>query len=390
MGQSTVSAPVARERFLGSGAARLYTRDIGAGPPVVVVHGGPDFDHRYLLPEMDLLAESCHVVYYDQRGRGRSWSGEVPDVTVAGEVDDLDRVRTASGPVPSLCVGHSWGGLIAMEYAVRRPAGLSRLVLMNTAPASHDDAMVLRDELARRKTPEQLARMHALAADPGFLAGDPVPEAEYYRIHYGLTLRRQDHVDAVVGRLRAAFTPAGILAARAIEQELYDQTWSRDGYDLIPALERRDDADAHHPWRPRLHPRRTRGAHRRCDAARRTGRVRGLRPLRLPRAARAHGGDHLRLRRRRVNRRSGGTAIATFALQLFGWREPSMTVLVQLIQPGVWNVWAEDDRHVVQAIVERIAEPVPRIVERFVDGARVSILVDENDVELARSGAEPS
>ena len=233
-----MSAPVARERFLGSGAARLYTRDIGAGPPVVVVHGGPDFDHRYLLPEMDQLAESCRVVYYDQRGRGRSWTGEVPDVTVASEIDDLDRVRAASGPGPVAVVGHSWGGLLAMEYAVRRPAGLSRLVLMNTAPASHGDALVLRDELARRKTAEQLARMQALAADPGFLAGDPVPEAEYYRIHYGLTLRRQDHLDAVVGRLRVAFTPAGILAARAIEQELYDQTWSRDGYDLIPALER--------------------------------------------------------------------------------------------------------------------------------------------------------
>src|SRR5205823_4148655 len=83
----------AREQFVGSGSARLYVRDIGAGPPVVVVHGGPDFDHEYLLPDMDRLADSFRLVYYDQRGRGRSYSGQTPaEISVASEVEDLDRV----------------------------------------------------------------------------------------------------------------------------------------------------------------------------------------------------------------------------------------------------------------------------------------------------------
>jgi proline iminopeptidase len=231
-------APAVAEGFVGSGPTRLFTRALGAGPPVVVLHGGPDFDHQYLLPELDRLAEWCHVVYYDQRGRGRSWSGETPAVTVASEVDDIDRVRAAFGFDTVALIGHSWGGLLAMEYTVRRPANVSRLVLMNTAPASRDDAAVLRTALAGRKTPEQIERMQALAADPAFLAGDPATEAEYYRIHYGLTLRGADHLDAVLGRLRTHFTPAGILAARTIEHQLYEQTWSVDGYDLVPALGR--------------------------------------------------------------------------------------------------------------------------------------------------------
>jgi hypothetical protein len=43
--------------------ARLYYRAIGEGRPIIVLHGGPDFDHHYLLPEMDRLADSFRLVY---------------------------------------------------------------------------------------------------------------------------------------------------------------------------------------------------------------------------------------------------------------------------------------------------------------------------------------
>lgn len=52
-----------RESFVPSGGAPLYVRDVGRGQPVVVVHGGPDFDHEYLLPDLDRLAELFHLVY---------------------------------------------------------------------------------------------------------------------------------------------------------------------------------------------------------------------------------------------------------------------------------------------------------------------------------------
>ena len=66
-----------------------------------------------------------------------------------------------------------------------------------------------------------------------------------------------------------------------------------------------------------------------------------------------------------------------------------MTVLVQLLQPGSWNVWAEDDRNVVQAIVRSDVAPTPRIVREHVDGRVVSLLVDSDGTELARSGEDP-
>ena len=73
---------------------RSISREIGQGPPVIVLHGGPDFDHGYLLPDLDRLADAFRLIYYDQRGRGRSADQVLPEeVTLASEIDDLDMVR---------------------------------------------------------------------------------------------------------------------------------------------------------------------------------------------------------------------------------------------------------------------------------------------------------
>src|SRR3954462_3523120 len=95
-GASAPPARDARERRVAIGKGTLWAREIGQGPPIVVLHGGPDFDTRYLLPGMDRLADSYRLVYYDQRGRGKSADGWQPeDVTIDSKMTDLDRVRAA-------------------------------------------------------------------------------------------------------------------------------------------------------------------------------------------------------------------------------------------------------------------------------------------------------
>ena len=72
--------------YVAVSRGRLYCRVAGEGMPLVVLHGGPDFNHRYLLPELDVLARDRRLVYYDQRGRGRSARGVAPgDVCIASE-----------------------------------------------------------------------------------------------------------------------------------------------------------------------------------------------------------------------------------------------------------------------------------------------------------------
>ena len=61
---------------------------------MIVLHGGPDFDHGYLLPDLDRQAHAFRLLYYDQRGRGKSADKVLAaEVTLASEIDDLDRVR---------------------------------------------------------------------------------------------------------------------------------------------------------------------------------------------------------------------------------------------------------------------------------------------------------
>src|SRR5678815_350038 len=118
-------------RIPADGAA-LYVRTIGRGAPVIVLHGGPDFDHGYLLPELDRWKDGFRLVYYDQRGRGKSAENVRPeDVTLASDVEDLDRVRRHLGVEAPAILGHSWGALLALEYALRHPTHVSRLILMN-------------------------------------------------------------------------------------------------------------------------------------------------------------------------------------------------------------------------------------------------------------------
>src|SRR6476661_5607685 len=129
------------------GNAELYSREIGQGPAIVVLHGGPDFDHTYLLPDLDRLSDSYRLIYYDQRGRGRSAQGVKPeDVTLASDIADLDEVRQHFKLNSVILLGHSWGTVLALEYALRYPGRVSRLILMNPAPASAADINRFRKE----------------------------------------------------------------------------------------------------------------------------------------------------------------------------------------------------------------------------------------------------
>ncbi|NIR44596.1 MAG: hypothetical protein GWN99_09900, partial [Gemmatimonadetes bacterium] len=73
-GNTIASAPWPNERhYLAEGAAGpLFVRELGSGPPVVVLHGGPGAHHDYLLPHFGRLADEFRLYFYDQRGGGRS------------------------------------------------------------------------------------------------------------------------------------------------------------------------------------------------------------------------------------------------------------------------------------------------------------------------------
>ena len=110
-------------------------------PPLVVLHGGPGFSHDYLLRLTALAAAGRAVILYDQLGSGRSTHLPDKDASfwqVQLFVDELDNLLRHLGITRHYhLLGQSWGGMLAAEHAVLRPAGLRSLVIAN-APASMD------------------------------------------------------------------------------------------------------------------------------------------------------------------------------------------------------------------------------------------------------------
>lgn len=139
---------------------KLYYVTLGQGVPVIFLHGGLGFDHQYFRPFLNPLADSAKVVFYDHLGHGKSdRPANFADLTFARLSSDCDALATALGFDKFVLVGHSYGGFIALDFALRYPRRLAGLVLACTAP---DLTSGLRDPPGG--TAEQQAALHRLFA----------------------------------------------------------------------------------------------------------------------------------------------------------------------------------------------------------------------------------
>ncbi len=221
------------------GNSSLYVRVIGKGQPVIVLHGGPDFDHSYFLPDLDRLKDSFRLIYYDQRGRGKSADNVRPeDVTLVSDLNDIDRVRQHFRLNSVVLLGHSWGTVLALEYALRNPTRVSKLILMNPAPASTADLTAFR-KIYLQKVGAEMERQSEIKASAAYQSGDPEAVSARYRIHFKPALARAEDYEKLMRTMQEAFKSqgsSGIVKARAVEDRLMRDTWDVPGYDLIPKL----------------------------------------------------------------------------------------------------------------------------------------------------------
>jgi proline iminopeptidase len=129
---STTAVRESQEEIRG---VSLFVRRIGAGPPTVVLHGGPGAHHDYLLPGFDALATDRELIYYDQRGGGRSAVARDVPVGWTEQVADLDALRERWGLEQLTIAGYSWGALLALLYALEHQERIGRLALVSPAPS---------------------------------------------------------------------------------------------------------------------------------------------------------------------------------------------------------------------------------------------------------------
>ena len=142
--RATPAAPSGAGARCETGGTTLWyeVRGSAAGRPLVMVNGGPGFDHTYVLcsDAWDRLARGRRVVFYDQRGTGRSAPLKPgQSCTLADQVDDLEGLRAQLG-VPKIdLLGHSWGGYLVMAYATRHPEHVAHLIIADSAAPKWTD-----------------------------------------------------------------------------------------------------------------------------------------------------------------------------------------------------------------------------------------------------------
>jgi len=182
-----MAEPAVEEGVLPVSGYRLYWKSVGAPGSkgtLLALHGGPGATHDYLLSLNDLAPHGYRIVYYDQLGCGRSdLARRVSEYTVERDVTDLESLRTRLGLGRVHLLGSSYGGMLAIAYALAHPEGLKTLI---SASGLADVPLTVREmQRLKRELPapirETLERYEALGEfqNPEYLAA----VMEFYRRH---------------------------------------------------------------------------------------------------------------------------------------------------------------------------------------------------------------
>ena len=164
----------------------LFVQVIGHGYPLVLMHGGPGEDHTTLL-SLRPCSDRFTMIFYDHRCNGRSEGAPVSSMTWDNLTADAEALRQALGFDKWAVLGHSFGGMVALEYALRYPQSLSHLLLMNTGGDMRwvqQNAPELLAKRGYRPAAVQAARRMfngQLAPGEVFSAGLKFSTAFYYR-----------------------------------------------------------------------------------------------------------------------------------------------------------------------------------------------------------------
>jgi proline iminopeptidase len=181
------AVPVVREGFADAGdGVQLFYRAVGNGrDTVVVIHGGPGFSMRYFGDDLAPLAKEHTLLFYDQRGTGRSTLvADAEALTGERFAADLEALRRHFALERLTLLGHSWGAGVAALYAERHPERVGRLIIVGGVPAQRKDLIQAFEVLAARRDSGTLRQMQewreARTANPT----DVEACREYYRLWF--------------------------------------------------------------------------------------------------------------------------------------------------------------------------------------------------------------
>ncbi|MFT7380535.1 MAG: proline iminopeptidase [Roseivirga sp.] len=157
----------------------LFYKTIGHGEPLIIVHGGPVLDHSYFLPQLESLSENYQLIFYDQKVSGRS-SIEVDSstMTLDGFAEDIESIRNAFKLDKINLLGHSWGGLIAMTYAIKYNQHLDKLILSNSIAPNVSEWQMEGQVVGQRATENDFLERQSILTSGALQSEDPTDAIE--------------------------------------------------------------------------------------------------------------------------------------------------------------------------------------------------------------------
>ena len=136
----------------------LFVKVTGDGNPLLVMHGGPGVDHT-TMHSLKPCADRHTLVFYDHRCNGRSEGAEINSMTWENLTADADELRQKLGFDRWAVLGHSFGGMVALEYALRYPQHLSHLILIDTCADIRWAQEQAPEALAKRGYPNETVEL---------------------------------------------------------------------------------------------------------------------------------------------------------------------------------------------------------------------------------------
>lgn len=172
--QEAVGQETAIQRTFQSRGLELRYSILGHGSPVLLLAGGPGLDAGYMMPLARIVAREHTAIVLDQRGT----DGSMPKVVNAQTVEmnlylaDYEALRRKLGYARWTVLGHSFGTYFAMNYAIRYPEAVSRMVLTATMPPTWEMVSHFSETLLSRLTAEQRLQYQAFNKAEGETTDD--------------------------------------------------------------------------------------------------------------------------------------------------------------------------------------------------------------------------
>lgn len=187
--KTKLPAPYGQGQYISTQHGKIYYEADGEGTPVVMINGGPGASRTVFWGALDFLKKDGYqIIYFDETGVGRSTRTISGKHTPMNTVEDLETLRKHLGVRKMVIAGHSYGGIPAVQYALKYPSRVEKLIMLSASADAISQQMNVDAAAYLRKTffPQQWEKLEAMRAQ-GMLTSNKAYLKAFYTPDIGYT-----------------------------------------------------------------------------------------------------------------------------------------------------------------------------------------------------------